>query len=209
MRASRATGTSAHRTEVAVPARAPYDVDSSSREIHRVVIDLVGSLSEDQLRWRPPGYATSIGFHAWHLARESDFLRAAIVERVEQLGPDFGPPSEIWVREGLLERWGFPAEIGTAVGTGLTDEAAASLPIPPRDEVLGYLRRAYDELEAFVALLDERFPVEAEVEETLARRVSNIRLNVLGFLTHDCRHLGMMEVLKGLQTGFGSATETR
>jgi hypothetical protein len=39
--------------------------------------------------------------------------------------------------------------------------------------------------------------------------VGRIRLNVLNFLTHDCRHLGMMEVLKGLQTGFGSATETR
>jgi hypothetical protein len=36
-----------------------------------------------------------------------------------------------------------------------------------------------------------------------------IRLNLLVFLTHDCRHLGMMECLKGLQTGFGSATEKR
>jgi hypothetical protein len=36
-----------------------------------------------------------------------------------------------------------------------------------------------------------------------------IRRNLLVFLTHDCRHLGMMECLKGLQTGFGSATETR
>ena len=52
----------------------------------------------------------------------------------------------------------------------------------------------------------------------------NDSLNLLVFLTHDCRHLGMMECLKGLQTphasihlfakragqtGFGSATEKR
>ena len=126
-----------------------------------------------------------------------------------QLGPDFGPPTEIWVRENLLERWNFPPEIGTAVGTGLTDEVAAALPIPARAEVLGYLRRSYGDLESFVALLDERYPGPDSVEPALAERIGRIRLNILNFLTHDGRHLGMMEVLKGLQTGFGSATETR
>jgi DinB family protein len=188
---------------------ATYDVDATSREIHRVVIELVESVDEHQFQWRPEGYATSIAFHAWHLARESDFLRSAIVERTAELGSDFGPPTEIWVREGLLERWGFPPEIGTAVGTGLTDEAAASLPIPARAEVLGYLRHAYGDLEAFLALLDERYPTGDGAEPPFAERIGRIRLNILNFLTHDCRHLGMMEVLKGLQTGFGSATETR
>ena len=161
-----------------MPAPATYDVDETFREIHRVVIEFVESLTDEQFHWRPTGYATSIGFHAWHLARESDYLRAAIVERVEQLGPDFGPPTEIWVRDGLLERWGFPPEIGTAVGTGLTDEAAAALPIPARDEVLGYLRNAYGELEAFVALLDTRYADGEAVDPELAVRVGRIRLNV-------------------------------
>ena len=193
---------------VAVPAT--YDVDAASREIHRVVIELVESVDETQFHWRPDGYATSIAFHAWHLARESDFLRAAILERTEgQLGPEFGSKTEIWVSEGLLERWGFPPEIGTAVGTGLTDEVASTLPIPDRSEVLGYLRRSYTELEAFVRLVDERFPTAEGLDPDFSLRVGRIRINVLNFLTHDCRHLGMMEVLKGLQTGFGSATESR
>lgn len=193
---------------VTVPAT--YDVDAASREIHRVVIALVESVDEPQFHWRPEGYATSIAFHAWHLARESDFLRAAILERAgDQLGPEFGSKTEIWVSEGLLERWGFPPEIGTAVGTGLTDEVASTLPIPDRAEVLGYLRRSYDELEAFVRRVDERYPDAEGLEEEFGLRIGRIRLNVLNFLTHDCRHLGMMEVLKGLQTGFGSATESR
>ncbi|HET9346933.1 MAG TPA: DinB family protein [Candidatus Limnocylindrales bacterium] len=193
---------------VTVPAT--YDVDAASREIHRVVIALVESVDEPQFHWRPEGYATSIAFHAWHLARESDFLRAAILARAgDQLGPEFGSKTEIWVSEGLLERWGFPPEIGTAVGTGLTDEVASTLPIPDRAEVLGYLRRSYDELEAFVRRVDERYPDAEGLEEEFGLRIGRIRLNVLNFLTHDCRHLGMMEVLKGLQTGFGSATESR
>jgi oligopeptide/dipeptide ABC transporter ATP-binding protein len=43
----------------------------------------------------------------------------------------------------------------------------------------------------------------------LRKSIEMTRLNLLVFLTHDCRHLGMMECLKGLQTGFGSATEKR
>lgn len=188
-----------------------YDVDFASRDIHRVVLGLAESLDEDQLRWRPDDFATSIGFHLWHLARESDYLRSVIVERYTFLGPGFGPPTEIWTREGLAARWGFPEGLATAVGTGLTDEVAAALPIPGKAEVLDYLRRSYADLEAFVEGVDQRFPpgTEATLDEEAARRLGNLRLNVLNFLTHDCRHLGMMEVLKGLQTGFGSATETR
>jgi hypothetical protein len=180
---------------------ASYDVDFMSREIHRVVIELVESVDETQFQWRPEGYATSIAFHSWHLARESDFLRAAILERTEgQRGPEFGSKTEIWVSETLLERWGFPPEIGTAVGTGLTDEAAAALPIPAKPEVLGYLRRSYAEVEAFVARLDERYPTGDGLDPDFGQRLGRIRLNVLNFLTHDCRHLGMMASSRGSRT---------
>lgn len=190
-----------------------YDVDYASRDIHEVVLRLAESLDDDQLRWRPHDFATSIGFHLWHLGRESDYLRSALVARFAELGldvgPGWGPTTELWAREDLAARWGFPPEVATAVGTGLTDEVASTLPIPGKAEVLAYLRGAYGELEAFVERLDTRFPPEAELEPDLARRIGNVRLNVLNFLTHDCRHLGMVEVLKGLQTGFGSATESR
>jgi hypothetical protein len=47
------------------------------------------------------------------------------------------------------------------------------------------------------------------MDEEFRKKIEIIRLNLLIFLSHDCRHLGMMECLKGLQTGFGSATEKR
>ena len=48
-----------------------------------------------------------------------------------------------------------------------------------------------------------------EAEGDYDKAVEIIRRNLLEYLAHDCRHLGMMECLKGLQTGFGSATEKR
>lgn len=184
-----------------------YDALRLCQDTHRTVLALAESLDDDQLRWRPAGYSNSIAFHLWHLARESDFLVATILQRVSQLGPDFGDPQEIWVRDGLAAQWGFPADLAETVGTGLSDEAAADLPLPPKTELLAYLRRAYEAVEQFMARLDTRYPRFEDADDAFRARLENIRLNLLVFLAHDCRHLGMMECLKGLQTGFGSATE--
>jgi hypothetical protein len=192
-----------------MPPFALYDALYLIKDIHRIILDFGEELDEEQLRWRPRGYSNSIGFHLWHLARESDFLRAVILERAPQLVPEFGEPTEIWEKENLARRWGFPTDLGATVGTGLSDEAASTLPIPPKDELMDYLKRSYGDLEEFIRLLDERFPTFDGLEEDLKKKLQNIRLNLLVFISHDCRHLGMMEVLKGLQTGFGSATEKR
>lgn len=186
-----------------------YDVLYMFKDIHKVVLEFAEELNETQLHWRPMGYSTSIGFHLWHLARESDFLIAIILERTPQLGSGFGEPVEIWAKEKLAEKWGFPTDLNATVGTGLSDEIAATLPIPPKDELMDYLRRSYEAVERFVERLDQLHPRLDDVDEELKKKIMNIRLNLLVFLSHDCRHLGMMECLKGLQTGFGSATEKR
>lgn len=192
-----------------MPSHALYDVLAMFKDIHKVVLDFADEIDDDQLRWRPRGYSTSIGFHLWHLARESDFLKAIILERTPQLGTEFGEPQEIWAMENLAQKWGFPTELNATVGTGLSDETAQTLPIPQKEEVVDYLIRSYAAIEQFVQLLDERYPNFDNVDDELRKKLENIRLNLLVFLSHDCRHLGMMECLKGLQTGFGSATEQR
>jgi hypothetical protein len=192
-----------------MPTPAIYDVLFSFKDIHKVVLGLADSVNDEQLRWRPEGYSTSIGFHLWHLARESDYLKAAIIHHYPGIGDDFGDAIEIWDKEGMALKWGFPEEARATVGTGLSDEVAAALPIPPKAELLGYLKESYQAIEEFVEKLDTRYPDFANMDEDLQKRILNIRLNLLVFLTHDCRHLGMMECLKGLQTGFGSATEKR
>lgn len=190
-------------------SQALYDVLYMFKDIHKVVLDFAGDLNEDHLYWKPKGYSTSIGFHLWHLARESDFLKTVILERTPQLGADFGEAKEIWALQGLAKKWGFPTELNATVGTGLSDEVAATLPIPKKEELVNYLRSSYEALEKFIELLDDRYSTFENVDEELRKKLQNIRLNLLTFLSHDCRHLGMMECLKGLQTGFGSATEQR
>lgn len=193
--------------DMATPAL--YDTLYNFKDIHKVVLVLADDLNDEQLSWRPEGYSTSIGFHLWHLARESDMLKAAILYHNPQFVPEFGDGKEIWQKESLAQKWGFREELHETVGTGLSDEMAASLPIPKKDELLGYLRNSYEAIECFIELLDTKYSNFEQVDEDLKKKIQMIRLNLLVFLTHDCRHPGMMECLKGLQTGFGSATEKR
>jgi len=186
-----------------------YDVLHSFKEIHKVVFNLADELNDEQLNWKPEGYSTSIGFHLWHLARESDYLKSAILHHYPGLDLGYKEEGEIWVHENLAQKWGFPVEARETVGTGLSDQAAAALPIPPKPELLDYLRRSYEAIEEFIERLDSKYPAFENVEDELRKKIENARLNLLVFLTHDCRHLGMMECLKGLLTGFGSATEKR
>jgi len=186
-----------------------YDTLHAFKDIHKVVLDFAAELDDGQLNWKPEGYSTSIGFHLWHLARESDYLKAAIMQYYPNLGLDIADDGEIWVKENLAVKWGFPLEAKETVGTGLRDEVAASLPIPAKDELVNYLKNSYETIERFIELLDSKYPNFESVDDELQKKIERIRLNLLVFLTHDCRHLGMMECLKGLQTGFGSATEKR
>lgn len=195
--------------ELFMSTPALYDVLFSVKDIHKVILDLAYELNDEQLSWKPEGYSTSIGFHLWHLARESDYLKAALLNRNPQFVPEFGDGIEIWLKEGLAQKWGFPEGLHETVGTGLSDEAAANLPIPQKEELISYLRSSYETIECFVEALDDKYPNFARVDNELQKKIENIRLNLLVFLSHDCRHLGMMECLKGLQTGFGSATEKR
>ena len=192
-----------------MPLHALYDVLHSFQDIHKVVLNFAEGLDEGQLNWKPEGYSTSIGFHLWHLARESDYLKAAILKYYPNLGLDLADEGEIWVKENLAQKWGFPAEAHETVGTGLSDEVAASLPIPQKEELLAYLRGSYEAIEQFIEIFDARYATFENLDEEMSKKIQNVRLNLLVFLTHDCRHLGMMECLKGLQTGFGSATEKR
>ena len=180
-----------------MPTPALFDTLYSFKDIHKVVLNLADDLNDEQLNWKPEGYSTSIGFHLWHLAHESDYLKAAILRHNPLFAPEFGDGKQIWEKESLAQKWGFPEGLHETVGTGLSDEAAAHLPVPKKDELLGYLRSSYEVIDQFIDSLDTKYPGFENMDEELSKKIEMIRLNLLVFLSHDCRHLGMMECLKG------------
>jgi hypothetical protein len=105
----------------------------------------------------------------------------------------------------MAEKWGLPPVLYPG-GTGLSDEEADGLTFPSKDEMLAYLRKTFLRTEEFIEKFDAKLPgSEPAADEELHKNLTDIRWNLYYYLMHHCRHLGMMEALKGLLTGKGSA----
>ena len=171
--------------------------------LFKLILGLAESLNDEQMLWKPPGYNNSIAFNLWHIARWSDNLIAEILTEFADL--DLGDAAEIWVQESLAVKWGLPPVLYPG-GTGLSDEAAAGLIFPGKEEMLAYLRKTFSRTEEFIEKFEARYPgSEPVADEAIHKKLTDIRWYLYYYLMHHCRHLGMMEALKGLLTGKGSA----
>jgi hypothetical protein len=184
---------------------APYNTLRAYKVNHKLILGLAESLTDDQILWKPAGYNNSIGFNLWHIARWSDNLIAEILKEFPELDIDLGEATEIWEQESLAQKWGLPPVLYPG-GTGLSDEAIDGLSFPSKDEMIAYLRKTFSRTEKFIENCDERYlSSEPIADEVLYKTITDIRWNLYYYLMHHCRHLGMMEALKGLLTGQGSA----
>lgn len=180
--------------------------DSTERRVavvysstHEQVLKVVEGLDDRQLMWRPSKTAPCIGFHLWHLARWADYLQ----EMISDTG------GQIWETEGLAAEWGLgDADLGFAgTGMGLDDDASASLPLPRKDVLLQYARRAFAQADQAVGILsDEDFDRTVRDRHEAEWKEAEIGDAVLSWFKHDNRHLGMIECMLGVQGLHGTAT---
>ena len=160
------------------------------RWTHNQVLTLAEALTDEQVLWRPGPHAPSIGFHVWHLARWADHDAHR-----------FDGSPEIWVSESLATAWGFPAGLGEAdAGTGMGDDASELLVLPGKAQLSEYARAAF-------ASLDETAErLEAAALSAPGTGVADTVEVTITYGTHDNRHLGMIEALRGLLGISGTAT---
>ena len=86
----------------------------------------------------------------------------------------------------------------------LPDEQAAQLPFPRRDQLATYLRGAFSDLEQAVGALDDE-SILREADDLLGAQAP-LEDSLIRHLSHVSRHLGMIEALRGLRGGHGTAT---
>jgi DinB family protein len=181
---------------------------------HRNMLEAVTELGDDQMRWRPPG-SKSIAFNLWHIARWADPMQSVVGALTPGLRERLGTSGEIWTREALSRKWGFPAGgLGAAeTGMGMDEDASAELPLPSKDDLVGYATRVFEAADRAVReVRDDDLARNAEFDPAMVPWASppdygTVANWILGAIRHDSRHhLGMIEALKGAAGLRGTAT---
>lgn len=187
------------------------------RKTHERILESVEDLSEEQLAWQPPFGTHSIAWNLWHLARWADHLQESVSRMTPELASRLGPTQQLWEADGLAERWGWTAlSLGfEQTGTHMEAGSAAQLPLPRKDVLLEYVRRAFATADRAVGAIDDQQLYQADETSAQfnaayhgepAQAEGRVGDAVLTHLAHDNRHLGEIEALRGQQGLNGSAT---
>jgi hypothetical protein len=185
-----------------VPAARPRSLGEtllrSYRLAHERLLKAAEELSPEQFAWSAGPSLHSVAWQLWHAARWDDvfasyFHRAAAQE----------PRTQVWERESLADRWSLTSgSLGRRdTGTELSDEAAEEIRFPAQSEVVGYARLAFAYADEAIELIsDDQLLALPKVEPDGDTKLDN----VLIYLEHLSRHLGMIESIRGLQKSVSS-----
>ena len=172
---------------------------------HERTLKVVEDLTDEQFAKSLHPSVHSIGWQLWHIARWDDRFAEILLENLPALAERHGAARQVWTSHSIGEQWGLP--VGTLglrdTGTDMGDVAADQVSLPGKAEVVDYARRAFafaDEVTGSLtdSLLLMESPRDPDHE--------SVGQNLMYWLDHVNRHLGMMEAMKGQQGLSGSAT---
>jgi len=166
---------------------------------HRQLVEASDRATDAELLELPKPGLAPIAFHLWHAGRWADRWAEALRSAAGS------PAPQRWEREDMAARWGFPAELGKGdTGMELPEEQAALLPFPGHGALTTYLRGSFNDLEQAVGALDDESILRSA--DNLLGETAPLLDSLIRHLSHVSRHLGMVEALRGLHGGHGTAT---
>ena len=170
------------------------------RLTHERLLAVSEGLDAKRFSWSAGPSLHSVAWQLWHCARWDDVLAAHI-------NRDMGrePQAQVWDRESIAQRWSLiPGSMGRRdAGTDLADEEAEKIKFPAQGDVIDYARRAFTFVEDAIAAIPDHLLLEAAKDDPDGD--TNLD-NVIIYLEHLSRHLGMIESIRGLQGLAGSST---
>jgi hypothetical protein len=164
--------------------------------VHQQILKVVDGLTDEQLAWRPVPRAHSLGWTLWHLARCADTFQASVESR-----------PQIWQADELASKWRLPSGImgSNGLGTGVDDEVAATLDPPKKGALVDYAKKALGAFDEIVDRMDDAL-WSREDSSSFFDEPATVGRRLIAGISHDSRHLGEMEYIKGLMGLRGSVT---
>ena len=179
-------------------------------QTHRVILKFLHRLTDAQLHHQLSPHTHAIAWHTWHLARWADYLQASLPGMNPALAR-LGNADQVWHTEALATAWGFkPEQLGYhETGMDMPDAVALNMRFPAHETLLAYVQAAFDLAESRINSLSDEDCALNEQLQPLTEGIwaaGTVGGAIFAHITHENRHLGMMEALLGIQGQRGSAT---
>lgn len=168
---------------------------------HDSVMGMTTELSQKGFARQPGPFAPAIGWHVWHLARFADRLQAQLNQS-----------EEIWSMERLADRWVLDGENLGIMNNGLNmplEKSSAVVELAGKEEILQYAADTFAAVafglehlqpENLDKLGPSTFAYEWEAGKVIPApdRMAPMGEDLVRYLGHASRHLGMIEALLGV-----------
>jgi len=170
------------------------------RLTHGRLLSAVEETSPEQFSWSAGPSLHSVAWQLWHAARWDDVLASYFHRALAQ-----DPSTQVWERESLADRWSLASgSMGRRdTGTEMSNEAAEEIRFPDQKEVVAYARSAFAYADKAIELIPDDLLLAVAKDDPDGDTQLD---NVLIYLEHLSRHLGMIESIRGLQGLVGSST---
>jgi DinB superfamily len=160
---------------------------------HERLLKAADELTPEQFVWSAGPSLHSVAWQLWHAARWDDVLASYFHRALAQ-----DPRTQVWERESLADLWSLASgSMGRRdTGTEMSNEAADEMRFPGQKEVVGYARRAFAYAEEGIELIPDALLLAVAKDDPDGDTQLD---NVLIYLEHLSRHLGIIEAIRGLQ----------
>ena len=170
--------------------------------VHEGTLKLVARTDEPRLLRRLGPTAPPMAVHLWHMARWADRLQARASSAVPRQAPG---RQELWIGERLANAWKIEVRLRKFdSGMEIGDEASAAVVLPTKRALLDDATRAFEAAQRSFDAVDDDDLVLRSAD--LYDCESTVATMLVGHLTHQHRHLGMIEALVGVVGDSGTAS---
>ena len=147
-------------------------------------------LSQVDLNWQPKADCNSIGWLAWHLARQQDAQIASLMGE-----------EQLWIKEKWYAKFNRQAE-PMDLGFGDMPEQVAAFKTPDTKILLDYNRAVVERSQQYIQTLSES-DLDKELEEPWFKPPPTVGVRLISIMDDSMIHAGQAAYARGLRQGKG------
>ncbi|MFC1956189.1 DinB family protein [Chloroflexota bacterium] len=158
--------------------------------IEDILKRVLNGLTQDDLNWQPRVDCNSIGWLAWHAARQNDAQIASLMGE-----------EQLWVKNNWYSKFHLSID-PEDIGFGHTPEQVTAFKSPDANTFLDYHHDVMERSKRYILSLSKT-DLDRELDEPRFQPLPTVGVRLISILDDAVIHLGQAAYVRGLRQGKG------